>query len=44
VYTFGGPGGPDMSASQNGGARIRSVGEIFNDYRTLARQLGSRKN
>lgn len=39
VYTFGGPSGPDMSASVNGGARIRSVGEIFNDYRQLARVL-----
>lgn len=44
VYTFGGPGQPDMSASQNGGARIRSVGEIFNDYRILARELTRRKN
>jgi hypothetical protein len=39
VYTFGGPTGPDMSASNGGGARVRSVGEIFNDYRQLARQL-----
>jgi len=44
VYTFGGPAGPDMSASANGGARIRSVGEIFNDYRQLARQLSRRHN
>lgn len=44
VYTFGGPGQPDMSASQNGGARIRSVGEIFNDYRSLARQLAKRRS
>jgi hypothetical protein len=43
VYTFGGPSGPDMSATQSGGARIRSVGEIFNDYRKLARQLGARR-
>jgi hypothetical protein len=43
VYTFGGPGQPDMSASTGGGGggtRVRSVGEIFNDYRRLARQLG----
>lgn len=44
VYTFGGPTGPDMSASNGGGARVRSVGEIFNDYRQLARQLTSRKH
>jgi hypothetical protein len=42
VYTFGGPSGPDMSASVGGGARIRSVGEIFNDYRRLARELSRR--
>ena len=44
VYTFGGPTGPDMSASTGGGARVRSVGEIFNDYRQLARQLVARKH
>lgn len=45
VYTFGGPGGPDMSAANSGGgARVRSVGEIFNDYRMLRRQLAQRKS
>jgi len=43
VYTFGGPGGPDMSPS-TGGARVRSVGEIFDDYRSLARQLAKRRS
>ncbi len=42
VYTFGGSG-PDMAPSQGGGARVRSVGEIWNDYRMLARQLGKRR-
>ncbi|HEV8509095.1 MAG TPA: hypothetical protein VGQ48_01425 [Gemmatimonadales bacterium] len=42
VYTFGGPTGPDMSASV-GGTRIRSVGEIFNDYRQLAREYTRRR-
>jgi hypothetical protein len=46
IYTYGGPGAPDMSAANGGnaGARVRSVGEIWNDYRALARQLTSRKN
>jgi hypothetical protein len=44
VYTFGGPSAPDMSASSNGGARIRSVGEIYADYRRLAHELTRRKN
>jgi len=39
IYTFGGPIGPDMSASKGGGARVRSVGEIYNDYRQLTRLL-----
>lgn len=43
VYTFGGPSGPDMSASA-GGARIRSVGEIFNDYRQLRNLMSKRKS
>lgn len=43
VYTFGGPGGADMSPS-TGGARVRSVGEVFNDYRSLARQLAKRRS
>ena len=38
IYTYGGPGAPDMSAGANGaGGRIRSVGEIWQDYRALAR-------
>ena len=42
VYTFGGPGGPDMSIigrgpSSVGGKRIRSVGEIWNDLLALRR-------
>ena len=45
VYTFGGPTGPDMSVtSGGGGARVRSVGEIFNDYRMLRRQLAKRRS
>ncbi len=43
VYTFGGPSGPDMSATQGGGARVRSVGEIFNDYRSLRGLLGKKR-
>ena len=42
VYTFGGSG-PDMAPAVGGGARVRSVGEIFNDYRQLARVLGKRR-
>ena len=44
IYTFGGPTGPDMSVAATGGARIRSVGEIFNDYRQLKRELSKRKS
>lgn len=44
VYTFGGPSGPDMSASAGGGARIRSVGEIYNDYRQLKNLMSKRKS
>lgn len=44
VYTFGGPSGPDMSASVSGGARVRSVGEIFSDYRRLARELSRQRH
>jgi hypothetical protein len=44
IYTFGGPSGPDMSASAAGGARIRSVGEIFNDYRRLAQTMSKHRN
>jgi hypothetical protein len=44
VYTFGGPSGPDMSASVPGGARVRSVGEIFNDHRQLRNLMSKRKS
>jgi hypothetical protein len=44
IYTFGGPSGPDMSASAGGSGRVRSVGEIFNDYRQLARQLNRNRH
>ena len=44
VYTFGGPSGPDQVASVGGGARIRSVGEIFNDYRQLKNLMSKRKS
>jgi hypothetical protein len=46
LYTFGGPGQPDMSATAGGGAggRIRSVREIFNDYRRLARELSAKRH
>ncbi|HTE65839.1 MAG TPA: hypothetical protein VK736_06235, partial [Candidatus Binatia bacterium] len=38
IYSFGGPTFPDMSAGANGaGGRIRSVREIWQDYRALAR-------
>ncbi|MGH7699583.1 MAG: hypothetical protein ACREMJ_03550, partial [Gemmatimonadales bacterium] len=44
VYTFGGPGGPDMAPSMGeGGTRIRSVGEIWEDYMALRRSLTARK-
>jgi hypothetical protein len=44
AYSFGGSGAPDMSAAVDGGTRVRSAREIFNDYRSLARQLGKRTN
>jgi hypothetical protein len=46
VYTFGGPGAPDMSLVPTGagGERIRSVREIWQGYRALTRALASRKN
>lgn len=44
VYTFGGPSGPDMVASAGGAGRIRSVGEIFNDYRQLRNLMSKRKS
>jgi hypothetical protein len=42
IYTFGGPGAPDMAAGANGGGAsrtsgVRSVGEIWQEYRALAR-------
>ena len=40
IYTFGGPGHPDMVASTGGSARVRSAGEIFNDYLQLQRAFG----
>jgi hypothetical protein len=46
IYTFGGPGAPDMSAGADGAdgsARIRSVGEIFRDIQALARAGASRR-
>jgi hypothetical protein len=44
IYTFGGPGQPDMSISVAGGlARVRSVREIWNQYQAHAREFGSRK-
>ena len=43
IYTFGGPGAPDMAPSRGGSRTVRSVGEIFGDYRQLARLL-TRKN
>lgn len=43
VYTFGGPGRPDMSRSGTG-ASTSSVREIWNGYRALAKESSSRKN
>lgn len=43
IYTFGGPGKPDMSASSGGRSGVRSVREIWNDYRTLAHLLSARR-
>ena len=43
IYTYGGPGAPDMAAGADGGrGRIRSVGEIWEDYRALARVAARR--
>ena len=47
VYTFGGPGMPDMSIigggpGSVGGKRIRSVGEIWRDLLALRRADASR--
>lgn len=43
VYTFGGPGRPDMSRSGSGGSSSRSAREIWNGYRALAKEMASRK-
>lgn len=45
VYTFGGAGKPDMSvvAGSAGGSSVRSVREIWNDYRAMARAATARK-
>ena len=50
IYTFGGPGRPDMSISVGTGTggsgnatSVRSVREIWNDYRAQARELASRR-
>lgn len=43
IYTFGGPSGPDMSASTGGSRRVRSVGEIFRDYLQLQRLLAAQR-
>ncbi|HMG18769.1 MAG TPA: hypothetical protein VK573_08595, partial [Gemmatimonadales bacterium] len=46
IYTFGGPSQPDMSAGISGDSRsgIRSVREIWGDFRALQRLLASRKS
>jgi hypothetical protein len=44
IYTFGGPSGPDMSTSSGSAGRVRSVGEIFSDYRHLARLLSKNRH
>jgi hypothetical protein len=47
IYTFGGPGGPDMAPAAGegtSGTRIRSVREIWEEYRAMERQLAARRN
>jgi hypothetical protein len=44
IYTFGGPTGPDMSATSGGVARIRSVGEIFKEIRQRSYERSKRKS
>ena len=45
IYSFGGPTRPDMSASvESTGPKVRSVREIWEDYRRLARFYTSKKN
>lgn len=44
IYTFGGPGKPDLSIAGSGGAdgsKVRSVREIWEDYRAMARAATS---
>lgn len=43
IYTFGGPGRPDMSRSGSGGSSVRSAREIWDGYRALAKEMSSRK-
>jgi len=50
IYTFGGPGHPDMSinvgsggSGGSAGVSVRSVREIWNQYQAQARELASRK-
>ncbi|MGH7569768.1 MAG: hypothetical protein ACREL9_12525, partial [Gemmatimonadales bacterium] len=48
VYTFGGPGKPDMAGPGDGGGRDgdgarRTVREIWEDYLALRRAVGSRQ-
>lgn len=45
IYTFGGPGRPDMAVGRDGnkaGGGIKSVREIWNDYRALKRTMAGR--
>lgn len=45
IYTFGGPGRPDMSRSGDAGSsNVRSVREVWNQYRALTRALASTKH
>lgn len=44
VYTFGGPGQPDMAPGREGtagGASVRSVREIHEDFRKEVRRITS---
>jgi hypothetical protein len=44
IYTFGGPGRPDMALVAGDGQRVRSVREIWAGFANLRRTLSSRKN
>lgn len=45
IYTFGGPGRPDMSlVAGDGGGSVRSVRDIWAGFAALRRSLSSRKN